>query len=113
MKRLLFSVVMCVLALAGNAVASKQPKEPASPAKSEGKVIHLNAAQIFDLVEHAQKDKVDRAKAEEFLQSLLNGKERIKPTSCVGKLCQQDRDCNCPGGFCAGGSVGGRLCLQL
>jgi hypothetical protein len=114
MKRLLFSV-MCVLVLAGSAVASKQPKEPSSPAKSgQGKVIRLNASQIFDFVEHAQKDpKADRARAEEFLQSLLDGKERVRPTSCVGKLCQKDQDCRYPGGFCAGGSVGGRLCLQL
>jgi predicted phosphodiesterase len=82
-------------------------------------VRHLSAQQLFAYVESVQADpKVDRKKAEAYLQTVLDGKTKPPNHGCNGvRTCTTNADCitdECPEGFCAGSKEQpNRTCLQF
>lgn len=116
-KKAAASFILALLLVACG-TKSTESETPTNPARATAPVPRLNAHNVFAFVEHVRADpKADRAKAEAYLQRVLDGKVKPPNHGCNNEvLCTKDADCiseECPDGFCAGGSAGGRQCIQL
>ena len=110
-------IVLLTLLLMSCGTKSTDSELPANPGNAaQDSRPQLNAKQIFAFVEHVQADpNADRARAEAYLQKVLDGKAKPPNHGCNGRFCTKDADCKseeCPDGFCGGGA-GTRLCVQL